>query len=1231
MRPGVRVVEGEADGVAVSVMVKGDREEQPVVGGAGGLEFLPKSGTGYVGLLNQGATCYLNSLIQALYMTPEFRRAVFEWHFDAAKEGSEEFCIPRQVQRLFARLALSRRGAVGTKELTHSFNWSSAEAFRQHDIQELMRVLFDALERTLHLDPNNTFVNTLYQGTMVDYLSCKSCKFARERQDSFLDISVVIQNVATLNEALRNFVQPEMLVGDNQWRCSGCNEKVDAEKGLKFTSLPKVLTVHLKRFVYDFNKNGRVKVNSTLRFDETLDMSQLVNPSGDDDQDDKGNNNNKDNNKPKTSLRYVLFAVLMHSGTAMGGHYFAYIRGAHDRQWYEFNDAIVSRLDREDPLKYAYGSEKSGMNAYMLMYRRATDAEYEQARQQQLDRERRLKESRSASSVAATDDSKENKSIINNTASLSSASNSSSSSGDASPSLEAKEDADADDNNSNHNDDDDDDGECKTKSKQSGRHAHMFSELIADDLRAMVDREDGEYEEKLREAERLRRLLDLCVVYNSKETRFQMDMGVTVGEASERIRQDLGLADKFAPEQLRLRFFSKQIGFAQATLEGMEKVSLQDAGFTRSNTLLLETRAPDEEFPPYNPNEIPVRVKVVSQNNIDAVVEDSAYPLHPDAFQADDVVTVHVDVVEQSVDDIARAVANAAEQLDVEAVRLVRITDDKSVQILSRDTKLSDTNIEAGIMLYCEDVRQDDAVRRYVDDKIAALLAQDDATPSSTAGGDATVSAASAALPPAIKQSPLVALFEFTQCLVKIEFNDPRPLPSSISSSSNDGDEEAKQPDAMDGAVRFSMSTRLSKNSEMRVLKEQIGAHLRLPVDEFRIKTSQVGKEFKDLSKTLGEAKLTQGSVVFVELGTPLGPNESLVKFFLYRPQRKKMQFKTLEIPVDRMMLIKDVKQLVVDKINAQFPPKKKEQQEDDSSKTDRNNDSSATDGAQQQEQEPTKNKPQRKNRFGIEHVRLRERLRQKVGKIYSDTMTLGRSIPRLKDGTQIAVQQVAVPEVVTHQHRPIFIQRWHPDTRVLDDKVEVLVRRNGPVSELKDEIVKQSSPPIERANVGVARGSTYASSNMKPEQVEKKNFKDKRVVDTGLMKMAPLRLRDGDLVLYQDNSKVPERKTGDGDAGGAGSGSGSGSGSDAASRRNRMSKYGRVSRRGRKSGVKVSMHHKSRKARPEFGLRIRTPEDVRREQEELERALAASRESAAQEQQRRDNNNNNNTNNSES
>jgi hypothetical protein len=42
-----------------------------------GYSFLPKSDTGHVGLVNQGATCYLNSLLQVLYMTPGFRQSVF--------------------------------------------------------------------------------------------------------------------------------------------------------------------------------------------------------------------------------------------------------------------------------------------------------------------------------------------------------------------------------------------------------------------------------------------------------------------------------------------------------------------------------------------------------------------------------------------------------------------------------------------------------------------------------------------------------------------------------------------------------------------------------------------------------------------------------------------------------------------------------------------------------------------------------------------------------------------------------------------------------------------------------------------------------------------------------------------------------------------------------------------------------------------------------------------------
>ena len=80
------------------------------------------SAGGFVGLCNQGATCYMNSLIQALYMTPEFRKALYNWEYNEEFYIEADKCIPFQL-RSSLPAQFSERSAVETKGLTASFGW----------------------------------------------------------------------------------------------------------------------------------------------------------------------------------------------------------------------------------------------------------------------------------------------------------------------------------------------------------------------------------------------------------------------------------------------------------------------------------------------------------------------------------------------------------------------------------------------------------------------------------------------------------------------------------------------------------------------------------------------------------------------------------------------------------------------------------------------------------------------------------------------------------------------------------------------------------------------------------------------------------------------------------------------------------------------------------------------------------------------------------------------------
>ena len=72
----------------------------PAISSQGGATelFVEKTFPPYSGMTNQGATCYLNSVIQSLYFLTPFREAVFKWRHNPELHGSTVDSIPLQLQ-----------------------------------------------------------------------------------------------------------------------------------------------------------------------------------------------------------------------------------------------------------------------------------------------------------------------------------------------------------------------------------------------------------------------------------------------------------------------------------------------------------------------------------------------------------------------------------------------------------------------------------------------------------------------------------------------------------------------------------------------------------------------------------------------------------------------------------------------------------------------------------------------------------------------------------------------------------------------------------------------------------------------------------------------------------------------------------------------------------------------------------------------------------------------------
>lgn len=199
---------------------------------------------------------------------------------------------------------------------------------------------------------SKTFVHDLFEGQLSNEVRCLCCETVTQRVESFFDLSVDVEQNSSLTACLRNFSSTELLRERDKFYCDMCCSLQEAERRMRVKMLPKILSLHLKRFKFIEQFKKYRKLSYRVVFPLEL---RLCNTSDDAEDPDR---------------LYSLFAVVVHVGSGPNqGHYVSLIKS--HGQWLMFDDDCVE-VKTESELQTVFGitqeSSQSTEAGYILFY-----------------------------------------------------------------------------------------------------------------------------------------------------------------------------------------------------------------------------------------------------------------------------------------------------------------------------------------------------------------------------------------------------------------------------------------------------------------------------------------------------------------------------------------------------------------------------------------------------------------------------------------------------------------------------------------------------------------------------------------------------------------------------------------------------------------------------------------------------------------------------------------------
>jgi len=314
---------------------------------------------GLFGLMNIGATCYMNATLQCFSNIPKLREYLTEkklyLKLNKYKEKKKlSFALAEVIKNLWENSDKKFYSPENFKNVISEMN-PLFKGVAANDPKDLILFLLENIHKELnshkknkdntnnyiidatnfyevynnfkesYINQNKSIISNEFYGYQNIITTCNNCQVTINNIQIYNILFFPLEEI----RKYKNYNDNNVKIMDcfeyytkidfsQDFYCNYCNQNYSSNSQTKFVNSPHILIVNL-------NRGKGLEYNVNIVFDEYLNLNKYI----------------IDENSP---YYYELIGVICHFGSNdMGGHFVAFCKNYNSCEWYKYNDQIVTK------------------------------------------------------------------------------------------------------------------------------------------------------------------------------------------------------------------------------------------------------------------------------------------------------------------------------------------------------------------------------------------------------------------------------------------------------------------------------------------------------------------------------------------------------------------------------------------------------------------------------------------------------------------------------------------------------------------------------------------------------------------------------------------------------------------------------------------------------------------------------------------------------------------------